>query len=49
MWAFHYNIDEVNNMIRVFDETDKVFTTNGNAVIQPLKAKLHKKIMAIII
>lgn len=30
-------------MIRVFDDTDKVFTTNGNAVIQPLKAKLHKK------
>lgn len=30
-------------MIRVFDDTDKVFTTNGDAVIQPLKAKLHKK------
>lgn len=30
-------------MIRAFDATDKVFTTNGNAVIQPLRAKVHKE------
>lgn len=30
-------------MIRVFDSKDKIFTTNGDAVIQPLKAKLHKE------
>lgn len=30
-------------MIRVFDSKDKIFTSNGDAVIQPLKAKLHKE------
>lgn len=30
-------------MIRVFGTTDKTFTTNGDAVIRPLKAKVHKE------
>lgn len=30
-------------MIRVFGTTDKAFTTNGDAVIRPLKAKVHKE------
>ena len=30
-------------MIRVFGMTDKTFTSNGDAVIRPLKAKVHKK------
>lgn len=29
-------------MIRVFGTTDKVFTSNGDAVLRPLKAKVHK-------
>lgn len=29
-------------MIKVFGQTDTVFTSNGNIVIQPLKAKVHK-------
>ena len=29
-------------MIKVFGATDTVFTTNGDIVIQPLKAKVHK-------
>lgn len=29
-------------MIRVFDDSDKSFTTNGDVVVQPLKAKVHK-------
>lgn len=30
-------------MIRVFGQTDKVFTSNGDAVIMPLKARIHKE------
>ena len=30
-------------MIKIFSSTDKVFTTNGDAVIQPFKAKVHKE------
>lgn len=29
-------------MIRVFSATDKIFTSNGDAVLRPLKAKVHK-------
>lgn len=29
-------------MIRVFGQTDTVFTSNGDCVLQPLKAKVHK-------
>lgn len=30
-------------MIRVFGQTDTVFTSNGDIVLKPLKAKVHKK------
>jgi phage minor structural protein len=30
-------------MIKIFGQTDKSFLYNGDAVIQPLKAKVHKK------
>lgn len=30
-------------MIRVFGQTDKIFTSNGDAVIMPLKARIHKE------
>ena len=30
-------------MIRVFSPNDKIFTSNGDAVIQPFKEKVHKK------
>ena len=30
-------------MIRVFSPNDKIFTSNGDAVIQPFKAKVHKE------
>ena len=30
-------------MIRVFGQTDKTFTSNGDIVLKPLKAKVHKK------
>lgn len=30
-------------MIRIFSTVDKVFTSNGDAVIRPLKAKVHKE------
>lgn len=30
-------------MIRVFSSNDKVFTSNGDCVIKPLKAKVHKE------
>lgn len=30
-------------MIRVFQSTDKDFTTNGDCIIQPTKAKVHKE------
>lgn len=30
-------------MIKVFEEADKDFTSNGDAVIQPFKAKVHKE------
>lgn len=30
-------------MIRVFAPSDKIFTSNGDAVIQPFKAKVHKE------
>lgn len=30
-------------MIRVFSSDDKIFTSNGDAVIQPFKAKVHKE------
>ena len=32
-----------NNMIRLFGQTDKVFTSNGDVVLKPLKAKVHKE------
>lgn len=30
-------------MIKIFGQTDKTFSSNGDAVIQPLKAKVHKE------
>ena len=30
-------------MIKVFGEADKDFTSNGDCVIQPFKAKVHKE------
>lgn len=30
-------------MIKLFDSTDKIFSSNGDIVIKPLKAKLHKE------
>ena len=30
-------------MIRLFSSDDKTFTTNGDIVIKPLKAKVHKE------
>ena len=30
-------------MIRVFSPNDTVFNSNGDAVIQPFKAKVHKE------
>ena len=30
-------------MIRIFSPNDKIFTSNGDAVIQPFKAKIHKE------
>lgn len=30
-------------MIKIFGETDKDFTSNGDYVIQPIKAKIHKE------
>ena len=30
-------------MIRVFGQTDKTFTSNGDIVLRPLKARVHKK------
>ena len=30
-------------MIRIFSPTDKIFSSNGDIVIQPLKAKVHKE------
>ena len=30
-------------MLRAFDSTDKVYTSNGNVVIQALRAKVHKE------
>lgn len=30
-------------MIKVFSSTDKVFTSNGDVVLRPFKAKIHKK------
>lgn len=30
-------------MIRIFGKTDTVFTSNGDCVVSPLKAKVHKK------
>ena len=30
-------------MLRVFGQTDKAFTSNGDIVLQPLKAKVHKE------
>ena len=30
-------------MIRVFGQTDKTFTSNGDVVLKPLKARVHKK------
>lgn len=29
-------------MIRIFGKTDKIYTTNGDVVLNPLKAKVHK-------
>ena len=30
-------------MIKIFGKTDKNFTSNGDCVIQPFKAKVHKQ------
>ena len=30
-------------MIKLFSSTDKSFTTNGDVVLQPLKARVHKE------
>lgn len=30
-------------MIKIFGQTDKIYTTNGDIIIQPLKAKVHKE------
>lgn len=30
-------------MIRVFSLNDKIFTSNGDIVLKPLKAKVHKE------
>ena len=30
-------------MIKIFSPTDKLFSSNGDIVIQPLKAKVHKE------
>ena len=30
-------------MIRVFGQTDTIFTSNGDIVLNPLKAKIHKR------
>lgn len=30
-------------MIKVFGKTDKIFTSNGDCVIKPFKAKVHKE------
>lgn len=30
-------------MIRTFSPDDKIFTSNGDSVIQPFKAKVHKE------
>lgn len=30
-------------MIRIFSPDDKIFTSNGDSVIQPFKAKVHKE------
>ena len=30
-------------MIKIFSPTDKMFSSNGDVVIQPLKAKVHKE------
>lgn len=29
-------------MIKIFNSTDKVFTSNGDKIINPTKAKIHK-------
>ena len=34
---------EVDAMIKLFGQTDKVFSTNGDIVINPLKAIVHKE------
>ena len=30
-------------MIRIFGQTDKIFSSNGDAVLNPLKARIHKE------
>ena len=30
-------------MLKIFSPTDKIFSSNGDIVIQPLKAKVHKE------
>ena len=30
-------------MIKLFDATDKIYTSNGDKIILPLKAKVHKQ------
>ena len=37
----YYNFDG-GNMIKVFGQTDKTFFSNGDAVLMPLKARVHK-------
>ena len=30
-------------MIKIFSPTDKMFSSNGDIVLRPLKAKVHKE------
>jgi len=33
-------------MIKIFGQTDKIFSSNGDVVIQPLKAKVRKGVLS---
>lgn len=37
----------MDNMIKIFNQTDKTFTSNGDVVIDPIKAIVHQKDNAI--
>ena len=30
-------------MIKIFGQTDKIFSSNGDVVVRPFKAKVHKE------